>query len=54
MAGVEEHDYSAILPFIEPFTGWARDEPFITDMLQTYRKLWQFKLCIKSWSFGIN
>ena len=39
MAGAEEYDYSATLPFIEPFIGWARDEPFIEDMPETYGKL---------------
>ena len=39
MAGEEDYDYSATLPFVEAFTGWARDEPFITDMPETYGKL---------------
>ena len=54
MAGEEDYDYSATLPFVEAFTGWARDEPFITDMPETYGKLWQFKSCVNSWSFGVN
>ena len=41
MGGAEGYDYSATLPFIEPFIGWAREELFITDMPEIYGKLWQ-------------
>ena len=54
MAGEEDYDYSATLLFIEPFTRWAGDEPFISDMLETYGKLWQFKSSVNFWSFGVN
>ena len=49
----DDYDYSAILPYIEPFR-WTSDEPFITEMEDTYGKLWQFKSCFQSWYFGVN
>ena len=49
----DDYDYSATLPYIEPFR-WTSDEPFITEMEDTYGKLWQFKSCVQSWYFGVN
>jgi len=44
----------ATTPFIEPFNKWVGDEPFIIDMLELYGELWQFKLVMEFWTFGIN
>jgi len=54
MGGDDNYDYSAILPVLETFSKWSRDEPFITNMEELYGKLWQFKFVVQSWSLGGN
>lgn len=48
------YDYNRTIYFIEPFQNPLGDEPFITDMVSNYRALWQFKNCVKAWSFGMS
>jgi len=50
----KNYEYTVTSPFIEPFTKWVGDEPFIIDMLELYGELWQFKLVMESWIFDAN
>jgi hypothetical protein len=54
MAIEDNYNYSATEHFLEPFSGWEQDEPFISELPDLYGTLWQFRPLIADWTFGIN
>ena len=49
----EEYDYSQSVHFLEEFKNPFPDKPFIEELKENYRKLWQFKNCVDSWTLGV-
>lgn len=50
----DNYDYNGTIHFIEPFVNPLGETPFIEEMESNYGTLWQFKDCVKAWSFGVS
>ena len=50
----DTYDYSLTMPHLRLFIDPLKDEPFIPEMADAFRPLWEFKPHIQTWSFGIN
>jgi hypothetical protein len=50
----DNYDYSVTKLHLNPFLNPLNDEPFISEMEDTYGTLWEFKDHISTWSFGVN
>ena len=48
------YNYSLTRAHMLPFVNPVADEPFITDMAETYGKLWRFSDHVESWTFGVH
>ena len=54
METTDGYDYSFTGHHLKPFMNPLKDEPFISEMSDTYGMLWEFKEHIVTWSFGVN
>jgi hypothetical protein len=54
MSSTDGYDYSGMSHFIEEFQNSFTDRPFISEMEENYRTLWQFKDCVVGWSLGVS
>jgi len=48
------YDYSLTAHHLQPFINPLNNEPFIVEMEDNYRSLWEFRKHISQWSFGVN
>ena len=49
----EYYDYSQSSPFLEEFDNPFSNKPFIDELEENYRKLWQFRSCVDSWTLKV-
>ena len=49
----DSYNYSISLSFIIEFINPFEGVPFIEEMEENYRKLWQFKDCVRGWTLGV-
>ena len=54
MASTDGYDYSRMSHFIEEFQILFTDRPFISEMEENYKSLWQFKDCVVGWNLGVS
>jgi hypothetical protein len=54
MAYMDVYDYSGMSHFIEEFRNPFVDRPFITEMEENYRMLWQFKDSVDRWTLDVS
>lgn len=50
----DTYDYSVTSHHLQPFVNPFGDEPFISEMEDSFGQLWEFKKHISRWSFGVN
>jgi uncharacterized protein (DUF736 family) len=48
------NDYFVTKLHLKPFVKPLNNKPFIGEMEDTYKMLWEFKDHINTWSFGVN
>ena len=54
MAISDGYNYSAMSPFIKEFQKPFSERPFITELEENYRSLWQLKNCVIGWTLGVS
>ena len=50
----EYYDYSQSSPFLEEFDNPFPNKLFIDELEENYGKLWQFRICVDSWTLGVS